>query len=112
MLIKSYAEQDGKLQLSGAQPRPISGRPDLRHISTSYIERNNPNCRTFLRRLTRLSLGFSKRIENLIAALWVYFAHYNFIRIHGSLRVTPAMESGVTDHVWTIDELLNAGASS
>jgi hypothetical protein len=78
-------------------------------ISTSYAERNNLNCRTFLRRLTRLTLGFSKKVENLIAALWLYLAHYNFVRIHGTLRVTPAMAAGVTDHVWTIEELLNLG---
>ena len=109
MLIKSYAEVEGRLELTGAQPRPISGRPDPRYISTSYAERNNLNCRTFLRRLTRLTNAFSKRVENLVAALWLYFAHYNFVRIHGSLRVTPAMAANATDHVWTIEELLNAG---
>jgi len=108
-LIKSYAEREGRLELVGAQPRPISGRPKREHISTSYAERNNLNCRTFLRRLTRLTLGFSKRVENLVAALWLYFAHYNFVRIHGSLRMTPAMAAGVTDHIWTIEELLNMG---
>ena len=109
MLIKSYAEQDGRLELTGARPRAISGRPDPWQISTSYAERNNLNCRTFLRRLTRLSNGFSKRVENLVAALWLYFAHYNFVRIHGSLRMTPAMAANVTDHLWTIEEMLNSG---
>jgi transposase len=109
MLIKSYREEDGYLVLTGARPKAISGRPDPWHISTSYAERNNLNCRTFLRRLTRLTLGFSKRIENLVAALWLYFGHYNFVRIHGSLRVTPAMAAGVTDHIWSIEELLSAG---
>jgi len=66
----------------------FTGRPDPRHISTSYAERNNLNCRTFLRRLTRLTNAFSKKVENLVAALWLYFAHYNFVRIHGSLRIT------------------------
>lgn len=108
MLIKSYAEVEGRLELTGAQPRRISGRPDPRHISTSYAERNNLNCRTFLRRLTRLTNAFSKKVENLVAVLWLYFAHYNFVRIHGSLRVTPAMAARVTDHVWTIEEMLNA----
>ena len=112
MLIKSYAEVEGRLELTGAQPRPISGRPDSRHISTSCAERNNLNCRLFLRRLTRLTNGFSRRVENLIAALWLYFAHYNFVRIHTSLRVTPAMAANATDHVWTIEELLNVGALS
>jgi transposase-like protein len=112
MLIKSYAEQDGRLELTGARPRTISGRPDPWQISTSYAERNNLNCRTFLRRLTRLSNGFSKRVEYLVAALWLYFAHYNFVRIHGSLRITPAMAANVTDHLWTVEEMLAAGASS
>ena len=109
MLIKSYTKREERLELTGALPRPISGNPDIRYISTSYAERNNLNCRTFLRRLTRLSNGFSKRVENLVAALWLYFAHYNFDRIHETLRVTPAMAAGVTDHLWTVEELLNAG---
>lgn len=110
MLIKSYTEREGNLELMGALPRPISGRPDPRHISTSYAERNNLNCRTFLRRLTRLTLGFSKKIGNLEAALWLYFCHYDFVRIHGSLRTTPAMACGATNHLWTVEEMLNAGA--
>ena len=109
MLIKSYAERDGRLELTGALPRPISGRPEIENISTSYAERNNLNCRTFLRRLTRLTNAFTKRVENLTAALWLYFCHYNFVRVHGSLRVTPAMAAGVTDHLWTTEEMLNAG---
>jgi IS1 family transposase len=109
MLIKSYAERDGFLELVDARPRPIAGHPALEHISTSYAERNNLNCRTFLRRLTRLTNAFSKRVENLVAALWLYFCHYNFVRIHGSLRTTPAMAAGVTDHLWTIEELLQVG---
>jgi transposase-like protein len=107
MLIKSYAERDGRLELTGARPKVIAGRPDHWHISTSYAERNNLNCRTFLRRLTRLTNAFSKKVENLTAALWLYFAHYNFVRVHGSLRVTPAMAAGVSNHVWTIEELFN-----
>jgi hypothetical protein len=110
MLIKSYAEEDGRLVLTGARPKPISGRPDPWHISTSYAERNNLNCRTFMRRLTRLTNAFSKRVENLVAALWLYFAHYNFVRVHGSLRVTPAMAAGVTNHIWSIEEMLTSGA--
>lgn len=87
------------MELIGALPRPISGRTDPRHISTSYAEGNNLNCRTFLRRLTRLTVGFSKKVENLVAALWLYLTHYNFLRIHGSLRMTPAMAAGITDHL-------------
>lgn len=76
-------------------------------ICASHVERSNPSMRTFLRRMTRLCLGFSKKLENLRAAVALYFAWYNFVRVHGSLRVTPAMEVGLTDHIWTIGELLN-----
>jgi hypothetical protein len=57
-----------------------------------------------------LTNAFSKRVENLVAALWLYFAHYNFVRVHGSLRVTPAMAAGVTNHIWSIEEMLTSGA--
>jgi len=83
-----------------------SGNPDPRHISTSFVERQNLTMRSQLRRFTRLTIGFSRKLENLKAAVTVYFAHYNFCRIHGSLRVTPAMEAGITDHVWSLAELL------
>jgi IS1 family transposase len=82
------------------------GNPNPKHISTSFVERQNLSMRTQLRRFTRLSIGFSRKLENLKAAVAVYFAYYNFCRVHGSLRVTPAMEAGLTDHVWTIGELL------
>lgn len=111
MLIKNYSEVDGRLELTGAQPRRISGRPKREHISTSYAERNNLNCRLFNRRITRLTNAFSRRIENLEAALWIYFAHWNFCRQHTTLRISPCMEAGVTDHLWTIEELLNVGAA-
>lgn len=93
-----------------AQPRPIIGRPKLSHISTSYAERNNLNCRQFCKRLARLTLTYSRRAENLEAALWIYFAFWNFCRHHNTLRVSPCMEAGVTDHLRTIEEFLNAGA--
>lgn len=109
MVIKSYGEPEGQLELIGARPKSISGRPEFAHISTSYAERNNLNCRMFLRRLTRLTNTFSKRIENLTAALCLYFAHYNFVRIHGTLRIALAMAAGATDHLWTSEELLNSG---
>jgi transposase-like protein len=110
MLIKSYKEEDGSLVLAGAPPRPICGSPEMAHISTSYAERNNLNRRTFLRRLTRPTNAFNKRVENLVAALRLYLCHYNFVRVHGSLRMTPAMAAGVTDHLWSVEEMLNAGA--
>jgi IS1 family transposase len=84
----------------------ISGRPDLDRASTSHVERKNGTLRQWCKRLTRLTYAFSKKWENLRAALALHFAHYNFCRIHSSLRLTPAMEAGITDHVWTIAELL------
>jgi IS1 family transposase len=83
------------------------GRPDPAHICTSHIERQNLTLRMQMRRLTRLTNAFSKKLNNLKAALVLHFAYYNFCRVHKSLRVTPAMESGLTDHVWEIKELLN-----
>lgn len=92
----------------GAVPVPISGNPDPEKICTSHVERNNLTMRMQVRRLTRLTNGFSKKWENHRAALALHFAYYNFCRIHGSIRVTPAMEAGITGHVWTLAELLAA----
>ncbi|HKV05262.1 MAG TPA: hypothetical protein VJO53_09175 [Candidatus Acidoferrales bacterium] len=109
MLIKSYAERNGRLELTGARPRPMIGRPKREQISTSFAERNNLNCRLFVRRLTRLTNAFSRRAENLEAALWTYFAHWNFVRQHTTTRVSAAMAANPTDHLWTIEDLLNTG---
>jgi IS1 family transposase len=84
----------------------ISGTPKISNISTSYVERQNLTIRMQLRRFTRLTNAFSKKLENLKAAVALHFAHYNFVRIHGSLRVTPAMAAGVTDHIWNIEEII------
>ena len=84
-----------------------SGNPDPRHISTSFVERQNLTMRMQIARFTRLTLAFSRKLEHLKAAVTLYFAHYNFCRVHRSLRVTPAMEAGLTDHVWSLSELLN-----
>ena len=84
-----------------------SGTPDPKHISTSFVERQNLTMRMQLRRLTRLTNGFSKKLDNLKAAVTLHFAYYNFCRVHSSLRITPAMEAGLTDHVWSIGELLS-----
>jgi len=83
-----------------------SGDPDPDHISTSYVERQNLTMRMAIRRFTRLTNAFSKKLLNLKMAVALHFAYYNFCRVHSSLRVTPAMEAGITDHVWTIAELL------
>ena len=84
----------------------VSGNPDPKHVSTSYVERQNLTMRMSMRRFTRLTNGFSKKIENHIAAVSLYFMYYNFCRVHQTLRVTPAMEAGIANHVWGIEELL------
>jgi len=86
------------------------GNPDPRHISTSFVERQNLTMRMNMRRFTRLTNGFSKKLENLEAAVALHFAHYNFIRTHRTLRTTPALAAGVTDHRWTFEELLASAA--
>jgi hypothetical protein len=84
----------------------IVGNPDQAHISTSLIERQNLTMRMSMRRCTRLTNAFSKKVENLRAAVSLHFAHYNFVRVHRTLRVTPAMEAGVTQRLWLLDELV------
>jgi len=84
------------------------GRPDMQHISTSHVERQNLTMRMAIRRFTRLTNAFSKKLDNLKAACALHFAYYNFCRIHQTLRVTPAMEASLTDHIWTLRELLAA----
>ncbi len=85
---------------------PISGNPDERHISTSYVERQNLAMRMAIKRFARLTLAFSKKLENLKAALALHFAHYNFVRVHRTLRVTPAMAAGITSHIWGLRDFL------
>jgi transposase-like protein/IS1 family transposase len=111
-LIKVYAaSRDGEQRYSPAEVVDVEvvprvGMPDYERICTSHIERQNLTMRMQIRRLTRLTNAFSKKWENLKAAIGLHFAYYNFCRVHSSLRVTPAMEAGITDHVWTITELL------
>ncbi len=85
----------------------ISGSPDWNKICTSYIERSNLTMRMQIRRFTRLTNAFSKKLENLKAAVALHFAHYNFVRVHGTIKVTPAMEAGITDHIWSIRDLIS-----
>ena len=85
---------------------PIMGDPDTSRACTSIVERQNLTIRMQMRRLTRLTNAFSKKWENLWAAYCLHFAYYNFCRVHRSLRVTPGMEAGITDHIWEIKELL------
>ena len=93
-------------QCIGTKTEIVTGDPDPKHISTSYVERQNLTMRMSMRRFTRLTNAFSKKIENHIAAVALYFMYYNFGRVHQTLRVTPAMEAGVTDHVWTVQEIV------
>ncbi len=90
----------------GAKKQRIEGKPDRAHVSTSYVERQNLTMRMSVRRFTRLTNGFSKKLENHCHALALYFVHYNFMRIHKSLRVTPAMAAGVTDRVWSWEDII------
>ncbi len=90
----------------GCRTGVLAGNPDPEYISTSFVERQNLSMRMGMRRFTRLTNGFSKKLENHGHMVALYFMHYNFCRVHKTLRVTPAMEAGLTDHVWEIDELL------
>lgn len=89
----------------GTKKRVIEGNPDQAHVSTSYVERANLSIRMQNRRFTRLTNGFSKKLDNHIHALALYFAFYNFVRIHKTLRMTPAMAAGVTDRLWSLEDI-------
>src|SRR5438132_1611002 len=91
----------------GCDMKVVSGNPDPKHISTSYVERQNLTVRMSMRRFARLTNGFSKKIENHAAMVALYFMYYNFCRVHQTIRVTPAMEAGIADHVWTIEEIVS-----
>lgn len=113
-LVKSYeAEPMGPGRYSppkvtATEKTPIFGAPDADLVSTSYVERQNLTVRMGVRRYTRLTNAFSKKLENHVAATALHFAHYNFVRRHQSLRVTPAMAAGVSATLWDVDDLLNA----
>jgi IS1 family transposase len=93
----------------GCEMKEVSGRPDPKHVSTSYVERQNLTMRMHMRRFTRLTNGFSKKIDNHAYAVALHFMYCNFVRIHQTLRVTPAMEANLCDHAWTIEELVAMG---
>ncbi len=113
-LIKLYGnegDQDAQRKYSpaectGAIKERIEGNPDMNHVSTSYVERQNLTMRMSMRRFTRLTNGFTKKVENHIHALCLYFMFYNFVRIHKTLRVSPAMAAGVTDRLWEMEDIL------
>jgi len=114
VLVKSYAastESQGQRRYSppvcvGAERISRIGKPDMSKVSTSYVERQNLTMRMGMRRFTRLTNAFSKKIENHIASIAIHYMHYNYCRIHQTLRVTPAMAAGISDHVWSIEELV------
>lgn len=114
ILVKHYSNPGEALQSQkcyspsqfvSAEKRRISGDPDVKKVSTSHVERQNLTMRMGMRRFTRLTNGFSKKIDNLEHAVALHFMFYNFGRIHKTLRVTPAMEAGISDHVWTLEEI-------
>ena len=114
MLVKNYSNPSAQVsaerryspsEFMRADKRRITGAPDLKEVSTSYVERQNLTMRMGMRRFTRLTNGFSKKIKNLECAVALHFMYYNFGRIHKTLRVTPAMEAGISDHVWTLEEI-------
>lgn len=90
----------------GARKRVVQGKPDMKEVSTSYVERSNLSIRMQNRRFTRLTNAFSKKFQSHVHALGLYFAFYNFIRIHKTLRVTPAMQAGITDRVWSLEDIV------
>jgi len=112
MLHKVYrSNPEGETRYSpakciGCTTQTISGAPDPKHVSTSFVERQNLTMRMSMRRFTRLTNGFSKKLENHAAMVALYFMYYNFARVHQTLRVTPAMEAGIADHVWSIEEIV------
>jgi IS1 family transposase len=116
MLVKMYEGDSGThapaerryspAVCTGSRTQTITGDPDPAHISTSFVERQNLTMRMSMRRFTRLTNAFSKKVDNHKAAVALHFMHYNFARIHQTLRVTPAMEAGVADHVWSVEEIV------
>ena len=121
MLVKLYGPDPNEAEhryspavCIGAECAVISGNPDPDHISTSYVERQNLSMRMGMRRFTRLTNGFSKKVENHAHMVALWFMYYNFVRIHQTLRVTPAMAAGVTDRLWSVADiaaLLDGGTS-
>lgn len=115
MLVKHYANPSdyrsaqkrySPYKFISADKRRIVGNPDINEVSTSYVERSNLTMRKNVRRFTRLTNGFSKKLENHMHAISLHFMHYNFCRVHKTLRVTPAMEAGLTDHIWEMEEVI------
>lgn len=114
MLVKHYGlDRESERRYSptvctGATKEVMMGNPDLSKVSTSYVERSNLTMRMSMRRFTRLTNAFSKKLNNHCAAIGLHFMYYNFCRKHQTLKTTPAVAAGLTDHVWTIEEMIEA----
>ena len=115
MLVKMYGAETGgqgherkysPSECIGARKQTITGNPDPKHVSTSYTERHNLTMRMSMQRFTRLTNAFSKKVDNHCHALALYFVFYNFVRIHKTLRVTPAMAANVSDRLWSIEDIV------
>ncbi len=115
MLVKKYGKGAGNSpdvryspgEVISIEKQPKFGNPNADHISTSIVERQNLTMRMSMRRFTRLTNGFSKSVEHHIASIALHFMHYNFVRVHQSLRMTPAMKAGLTNHLWSIGDLVD-----
>jgi IS1 family transposase len=112
ILIKTYESSQEETRYSPAvctscERKGIIGRPNPKHVSTSFVERQNLSMRMGMRRFTRLTNAFSKKVENHAHSVALYFMHYNFCRVHQTLRVTPAMEAGIADHIWSVEEMVS-----
>ena len=112
-LVKIYgsAPDSGKgryspAECTGARKVKVEGKPDMAHVSTSYVERQNLTMRMHMRRFTRLTNAFSKKVENHAYAVALHYMYYNFVRLHGKVRVTPAMQAGVTDRLWEVSDIV------
>ncbi len=122
-LVKLYGRTDSIKEARyspatciGTKAHKLQGKPDPNHVSTSFVERQNLTMRMSMRRFTRLTNAFSKKLENHVFAIALYFMYYNFARPHKSLRTpydrTPAMAAGVTDHVWSVKEIVELSVQS
>ncbi len=113
MLIKLYGEAPegtrrySPAQITGIETNVIMGHPNPKHVSTSFVERQNLTMRMNMRRFTRLTNGFSKKTENHYYTLAIHYMYYNFARVHQTLRVSPAMEAEITNHLWSLEEIVN-----
>ena len=120
MIVKVYGNNESNQNPStryspaeccATEKHVISGSPDMEHVSTSYVERQNLTMRMRMRRFTRLTNGFSKKLENHCHAVALHFMHYNFVRHHKTLRMPPALKAGITDHVWSLEDLVQLAES-